>query len=99
MSVPSASVRALAGPAGGATTTYLPLIEGAPMGANAEAPGKYLPVPPVWTALLVSVVVSLSELGCTTFGLPKNMLSKYCTDLSDSALLTVALNLPLSPLK
>src|SRR3954452_1535114 len=99
MSVPSASVWPLSGPVGGATTTNLPLTAVASIEENAYGPVKYMPVTPVWKALLVSVVVSLSELGWTTLGVPQYRFSKYCTDLSDSGLSRVAVNLPLLPLK
>src|SRR2546430_1972778 len=57
-----------------------------------------MPVTPVWNALLVSVVVSLSELGWTTFW-SQNRLLNHCVALSASGVLTVAENLPLLPLK
>src|SRR6266536_2199663 len=93
MSVPSASVFALAGPAGGATTVYLPLTGELSMVAKAYGPVKYIPVTPVWNALLVSVVVSLSALGCTTFCVQNRSLNQVvaCTP---AALFTEAENLP-----
>src|ERR1700741_4105616 len=94
MSVPSARVWALAGPFGGATTMYFPLIAVASMVAYAYGPVKYMPVTPVWNALLASVVVSLSALGCTTLSV-QNSFSKYCTDSSDCEVLMLAVNLPL----
>src|SRR5881227_2902460 len=54
-----------------------------------------MPVTPVWNALLVSVVVSLSELGCTTFGEPQYRFSNHFSDVLPASLLTVAVNLPL----
>jgi len=54
-----------------------------------------MPVTPVWKALLVSVVVSLSELGWTTFGEPQYMPSNHFSDCLPGGLLTVAVNLPL----
>src|SRR5215831_12808839 len=95
MSVPSASVLAPPGPGGGAMTSYLPLTALASMVAKAYGPVKYIPVTPVWKALFVSVVVSLSELGCTTFGEPQYMLSNHFSDCFDAELLIVAVNLPL----
>src|SRR5215469_4764279 len=94
MSVPSARVFALAGPFGGATAMYLPLMGVASMVAYAYGPVKYMPVTPVWNALLVSVVVSLSALGCTTLSV-QNSFSRYCTDCSACGVLMVAVNLPL----
>jgi hypothetical protein len=43
---------------------------------------------------LVSVVVSLSALGCTTLSV-QNRFSRYFTDSRDCEELTLALNLPL----
>src|SRR5438270_14020888 len=95
MSVPSASVLALAGPAGGATTVYLPLTALLSIVANAYGPVKYIPATPVWNALLVSVVVSVSALGCTTFGVPQKSCSNHLSDCLACGLFTVAVNLPL----
>src|SRR2546423_4790694 len=94
MFVPSASVLALSGPAGGAITVYFPLTGLASIVANAYGPVKYIPVTPVWNALLVSVVVSLSALGWTTFCAQNRFLNQVvaCTP---AALLTLAANLPL----
>src|SRR5690348_14053789 len=98
MSVPSARVLALAGPCGGATTVYLPLTAAASIVANAYGPVKYIPVTPVWNSLLVSVVVSLSALGWTTFEVQNRSLSQVvaCTPAS---LFTEAENLPPLSLK
>src|SRR5690349_8839467 len=94
MFVPSASVLALSGPAGGATTVYFPLTAVASMVANAYGPVKYIPVTPVWKALLVSVVVSLSALGWTTFW-PQNRSLNQVVARTPAGLLTLAVNLPL----
>src|SRR5258706_13204700 len=72
---------------------YLPLMAVASIVANAYGPVKYMPVTPVWKALLVSVVVSLRVLGWTTL-LVQNMSSKYFTDASAWGELRVAVNLP-----
>src|SRR2546421_8408910 len=94
MFVPSASVLALSGPAGGAITVYLPLTAVASIVANAYGPVKYIPVTPVWNALLVSVVVSLSALGWTTFW-PQNRSLNQVVARTPAGLLTLAVNLPL----
>src|SRR2546423_402121 len=93
MFVPSARVLPLSGPAGGATTVYLPLTAVASIVANAYGPVKYIPVTPVWNALFVSVVVSLSALGWTTFW-PQNRFLNHVVACTPAGLLTLAVNLP-----
>src|SRR2546421_11992724 len=95
MFVPSASVLAPPGPGGGATTVYLPLTALLSIVANAYGPVKYIPATPVWNALLVSVVVSVNALGCTTLGVPQKNCSNHFSDCLAWELLTVAVNLPL----
>src|SRR2546423_2175052 len=53
-----------------------------------------MPATPVWNALLVSVVVSVSALGCTTFGVPQKSCSNHFSDCLAGELLTLAVNLP-----
>src|SRR5256714_8181258 len=93
MFVPSARVLPLAGPAGGPPGVRIPLPAVASIVATAYGPVKYIPVTPVWNALFVSVVVSLSALGWTTFW-PQNRFLNHVVACTPAGLLTLAVNLP-----